>query len=57
MAESIVMKILVTVRFFSGVPHPHLLGVCYSDHFFLRGSPIRRQRNSFPCDTYYEGLF
>ena len=26
--------IRVAVRFFSGVLHPHLLGVCYPDRFF-----------------------
>ena len=31
------MRILirVAVRFFSGVPHPHLLGVCCPNRFFL----------------------
>ena len=27
--------IRVAVRFFSGVPHPHLLGVCCPNQFFL----------------------
>ena len=26
-----IVLIRVAVRFFSGVPHPHLLGVCYPD--------------------------
>jgi hypothetical protein len=29
--------IRVTARFFSGVLHPHLLGVCCPNLFFLRG--------------------
>jgi hypothetical protein len=48
--------IRVTVRFFSGVLHPHLLGVCCPNRFFSRAriSPLTWRRNSFyrefpPC--------
>jgi hypothetical protein len=28
------LSVRVTARFFSGVPHPHLLGVCHPDILF-----------------------
>ena len=37
--------IRVAVRFFSGVPHPHLLGVCCPNHPFLL-DPRAVEKNS-----------